>query len=71
MVMCHMTADTLDELHAMARQLGLKPEWFQDGRFPHYDVSESKRKRAVQLGAIEETARQGVMRMMAAREKNS
>lgn len=26
----HLTADTLDELHAFAARLGLKREWFQD-----------------------------------------
>lgn len=26
---CHMMADTLDELHAMAVKIGLKRAWFQ------------------------------------------
>ncbi len=25
----HLMADTLDELHAKAKSIGLKPEWFQ------------------------------------------
>jgi len=51
---CHMRADTLDELHIMADNIGLKREWFQDkpGR-EHYDLSPSKRKLAVELGAKE------------------
>lgn len=54
MVMCHMIADTLDELHAMARNIGLWPEWFQaDASTPHYDLSKAKRALAVSLGAIE------------------
>ena len=52
MVMCHMLADTLDELHAMAGQVGMKPEWFQPGSTPHYDLNEEGRDRAIQLGAI-------------------
>lgn len=54
MVMCHMVADTLDELHAMAEAIGLKREWFQgSASTPHYDVSLSRRKLAIELGAIE------------------
>lgn len=56
MVMSHMIADTLDELHAMADALGLQRAWFQaapPASFPHYDVSKTKRARAIELGAIE------------------
>lgn len=52
--MCHMTADSLDELHAMADALGLARRWFQRPpavRLPHYDVSLAFRARAVRLGA--------------------
>jgi len=48
----HLMADTLEELHAFARRLGMRPEWFQDHpRHPHYDLTEGKRYRALQLGA--------------------
>jgi hypothetical protein len=48
----HLMADTLEELHAFARQLGMRPEWFQDHpRHPHYDLTEGKRYRALHLGA--------------------
>lgn len=58
---CHMTADTLDELHAMADRIGLRRSWFQDKpRFPHYDLSPSMRVRAVAAGATEVTTRQMV-----------
>lgn len=53
MMMCHMMADDLSELHLFAGKLGLKREWFQNNRHPHYDISISKRKLAVQLGAKE------------------
>jgi len=52
MRMSHMFADTPAELHGMARKLGLKREWFQDKSTPHYDVSITKRKKALELGAI-------------------
>ena len=56
MTMCHMMADTLEELHEMARRIGLKPEWFQDHKkYKHYDVSLSRRKLAMECGAKEVT----------------
>lgn len=49
----HMLASDLGALHAMAKRIGLKREWFQDKTFAHYDVMASKRKLAVAAGAIE------------------
>ena len=59
---CHMTADTLEELHAMAGLLGLKPSWFQDGKYPHYDLTANKRYDATHLGAQEITTREWIER---------
>jgi hypothetical protein len=53
MFMCHMIADTLDELHNMAERIGMQRRWFQPRSFPHYDLSEPKRALAVQAGAVE------------------
>jgi hypothetical protein len=48
----HLTADTLEELHAFAKRLGLKREWFQEHwSAPHYDLTPGKRARALELGA--------------------
>lgn len=50
----HMLGTDLEELHRFAAQLGLKAGWFQDHtRFAHYDLTRSKRVRAVSLGAVE------------------
>jgi hypothetical protein len=51
---CHLVADSLDELHAFAYQLGLKPQWFQHtASYPHYDVTISMREKALKMGASE------------------
>ena len=59
---CHMTADSLEELHAMAGLLKMKQTWFQDGRFPHYDLTANKRYDALHLGAQEITTREWIER---------
>lgn len=55
MLWCHMTADTLDELHDMAGRLGLKRGWYQGPpktRYAHYDTISSKRLKALKLGVV-------------------
>ena len=59
MIMCHMFADTIAELHEMARAIGMKRSWFQPFSFPHYDVAQGRRKKAIELGAVEVDRRQG------------
>ncbi|OAE72574.1 hypothetical protein A7J71_11180 [Achromobacter insolitus] len=55
MVMCHMLADTDDELHAMADRIGVARRWHQKAGTPHshYDICLSKRAQAVAAGAME------------------
>lgn len=61
MIMCHMVADTLEELHAMADKIGVSRRWFQNKpRRPHYDISLSKREKAVKFGALEVTQYEGL-----------
>lgn len=51
---CHMWSEDLDALHAMAKKIGMKREWFQPHRhLPHYDLVPSKRAHAIRLGAKE------------------
>lgn len=55
-IMCHMTADTLTELHIMAERLGGQRKWFQippKASFPHYDIPAPRRALAISYGAIE------------------
>lgn len=56
MVMCHMIADTPDELHAMATRIGLQRRWFQappKASFWHYDIAKGKRELAIAAGALD------------------
>ena len=54
---CHLTADTLDELHEMAARIGMRREWFQDHRLmPHYDLVKRKREAALAAGATFKSA---------------
>jgi hypothetical protein len=57
MVMCHMLADTTDELLAMAVRIGVDPKWIQKAgtHREHFDVSLAKRALAVEAGAVEVT----------------
>lgn len=54
MLMSHLEADTLEELHEFAGRLGLRRSWFQDRSIPHYDISKSMREKAIRMGAIVE-----------------
>jgi hypothetical protein len=55
MVMCHLWADSDEELHAMADRIGIARRWFQQppkASWKHYDISLSKKALALQHGAI-------------------
>lgn len=68
---CHLTADgerALEELHAFAKRLGMKREWFQDHAIaPHYDLTIGKRGRALELGAVFVSAREQALARRKAR----
>lgn len=72
MKMCHMIADTVEELHAMADKIGVERRWYQGPPKtinPHYDISMSKRALAVAAGAKEITMREGVPILKAMKAK--
>jgi len=60
MMMCHMLADTDDELHQMAAKIGVARKWHQNERYSHYDICKSKREQAILLGAKQITRREFV-----------
>jgi len=48
-----MVASSLDELHAFAKELGLRVEWFQESAsYPHYDITLETRAIAITKGAL-------------------
>lgn len=55
MKMSHLTADTTEELLAMVDTIGVQRKWIQyPGTWKeHFDIAFSKRKLAVEAGAIE------------------
>lgn len=57
MHMCHMMADTMEELHGMADSIGVSREHYQDTKYKHYDICKSNRAKAIARGAIEVTSR--------------
>lgn len=50
----HLMADTDEELHTFAARLGLRRSWHQKPgtAISHYDVTDTKRDLALQLGAV-------------------
>lgn len=54
MIMCHMIADTEQELHDFAARIGIARRHYQGD---HYDICLQKKALARQYGAIEVTTR--------------
>lgn len=63
MIMCHMWADTLDELFAMADRIGVQRKWlqghptlslpqFRKASWVHFDIALSKKTLAIKAGAV-------------------
>lgn len=55
MKMCHMIADTTEELLQMADKIGVARKWIQEaGTYnEHFDVCLSSKAKAIEAGAIE------------------
>jgi Protein of unknown function (DUF4031) len=71
MIMCHMIADTPEELHAMADRIGVARKWFQappKASFWHYDIAKGKRDLAIAAGAVDCDRNTFVMHLRRIRE---
>lgn len=63
---CHLIADTLTELHAIAAAAGCRRSWYQappKASMPHYDLTESRRQMAIEAGAVPLPRREFVAQM--------
>ena len=72
---CHLTADTLRELHTFAvQQLGLRSVWYQHHTKRascHYDLTANKRRQALRAGAISLTHEQMAERVSRGSERST
>jgi hypothetical protein len=70
MLMCHMIADSTDELLAMVDRIGVQRKWIQKSgtHSEHFDVCLSKKQEALAAGAIELSSKELVRRMIAKRQ---
>jgi hypothetical protein len=71
MIMCHMVADTTEELLAMADKIGVARKWIQKAgtSHEHFDIPKSKRKLAVANGA-QEITRQELGKILRAKRQS-
>lgn len=60
MVMCHMIADTHEELIKMAKRIGIDLKWIQNEGAPreHFDICNAKKRDAVEKGAVQITQKE-------------
>lgn len=60
MLMCHMIADTTEELLEMVDKIGVQRKWIQaKGTYQeHFDICLTKKAKALKFGATEITGRE-------------
>jgi lysyl-tRNA synthetase class I len=70
MKMCHMIADSSEELLAMADRIGVARKWLQHAGTPseHFDIAQAKRAMALQNGAKAITMRELGRKLMERRQ---
>jgi len=60
---CHLIADSVEELMTFAIAMGMRPEWFQPGSSPHFDLTGEGRSIAVRYVALEMNNREFVAKI--------
>jgi len=71
MVMCHMIADSSQELIAMALKIGVHPKWIQcHGTYKeHFDICLAKKTLALKNGALQVTQIELARKLVERRKK--
>ena len=55
----HLAGSSLDELHAFAASIGVKPHFFhRTASYPHYDITEPQVQAAIAAGAVSISSRE-------------
>lgn len=69
MIMCHMIADTREELLEMVRKVGVGTQHIQDAdtEYEHFDICRSNKLLALNFGAVQITKRELIQRCRARR----
>jgi hypothetical protein len=67
MKMCHMIADTEKELYEMVDKIGVKRKWKHND---YYDICLSKKKLAIENGAIELQMKDFIKKVIEIRKRN-
>lgn len=69
MILCHMIADSSDELLAMADRIGMARRWIQekDTAREHFDIGLGMKKKAIAAGAVLITQHELARRVIARR----
>lgn len=70
MKMCHMFADSTEELLSMADKIGVQRKWIQHAGTikEHFDICLSKRAKALSMGAVAITYPEGTQELMRKRK---
>lgn len=59
----HLIADSVEELHAFCRKVGINRCWFHNSpKHPHYDITGPQRDDAIAAGAIAVTSEELLLR---------
>lgn len=71
MIMCHMYADSTEELLAMVDKIGVQRKWIQyPGTYrEHFDIAKGKKALAVMHGSKQTTWREYALFVKARRER--
>ena len=66
---CHLLADSVEELHDFAKELGLKKSYYRHKPLGHYDLTPNKQKLALKSGAEKISTREYLVRLRTSRKE--